>query len=107
MSELDQGTVIGIGIRDNTYYIAVEPPLSADETLALTEAGVLCKSEAEVVGSDPGCSFIEVDGGEDMAMLQIMGVMRTLMRHRDERIDTYAAVVELTDSNATPFNQVG
>jgi hypothetical protein len=104
MSELNEGTVIGLGLRDGTYYVAVEPPLTTDEIVALAEDGILYRSEVEVVGSDPGCSFIEVDGGEDIAMLQIMGVMQILMQRRNERIDAYAAVVELKEPQATPFH---
>lgn len=104
MSEVSKDTSIGIGLREGTYYIAVEPPLNVDETVALAEMGTLFRSEVELVGSDPGCSFIEVDGGEDMAMLRIMDVMRTLMDHRDVDVHAYAAVVELTNPGDTPFS---
>lgn len=95
MGELDKGTVIGIGVREGTYYVTIEPPLTTDEIIDLAESGVLHQSNVEEVGTNPGRSVVEVDGGEDIANLRMIDVMRTLMRYRNERIDVYSVPDDL------------
>lgn len=98
-------TSIGEGFRNETYFIAVEPPLSLSELKELGRLGVLDPENVWVVGEEPGCSLFEVDGGEEMMELRAIDVMRFLTGNRETgEIHTYLSPVELSSPSDTPFN---